>query len=270
VIARVDELLGREVSLRSLSVLRVLVGPIVVLHLWPFIDDARHGHIYRDTFHEPYWSWYPELPRSVYVAVLLVGVVTAVCMSLCVATKAASVATFAVVGYNLLLSTTHVHNNRAVLFIVLGVLAIAPASDTGPAWPLWLLRIELAGVYLGSGMSKLLDQDWWSGRVTWLRVLRVEDHLPSWLAGTLTDRSFHTGAAKVIILTELFIAFGLWHRRTRMAAVVVAVGFHVAIQVTADVQTFSLLMLSALVIWFEPVDFAATWRRSPRARTSRC
>jgi hypothetical protein len=31
----------------------------------------------------------------------------------------------------------------------------------------------------------------------------------------LTDRGFHTGAAKFIVLTELFIAAGLWWRRTR-------------------------------------------------------
>ena len=38
----------------------------------------------------------------------------------------------------------------------------------------------------------------------------------------LTDRDFHTGAAKAIVLTELFIALGLWSRRTRYAAVWVA------------------------------------------------
>jgi hypothetical protein len=36
-VARLDELLGREVSLRSLAVLRVLVGPIVLLHLAPLL-----------------------------------------------------------------------------------------------------------------------------------------------------------------------------------------------------------------------------------------
>jgi hypothetical protein len=237
--------------LRALSLLRVLVGPIVVLHLWPFIADARDGHIYRDTFYEPYVSWYPELPRSLYVALLVVGVLAAMAASLGVAVRVTSAVTFGVVGYNLFLSTTHVHNNRAVLFIVLGVLALAPHED-GPAWPLWLLRVELVSVYAGSGLSKALDHDWWSGTVTWGRVVRVQDQVPDWLVGTLTNRTFHTGAAKVIILTELFIAAGLWFPRTRLAAVWVAVAFHVSIQITADVQTFSLLCISALVIWAVP------------------
>ena len=68
----------------------------------------------------------------------------------------------------------------------------------------------------------------------------------------LTRRTFHTYAAKAIVLTELFIALGLWWRRTRYAAVWVAVGFHVAIEVSASVQVFSYLAIAALVIWAVP------------------
>jgi hypothetical protein len=76
--------------------------------------------------------------------------------------------------------------------------------------------------------------------------------LPGWAVSLLADRSFHTYAAKVIVLTELFIAAGLWWRATRYAAVWVAVVFHVAIQVTASVQVFSYLAIAALVIWAVP------------------
>ena len=68
----------------------------------------------------------------------------------------------------------------------------------------------------------------------------------------LTDRPFHTYAAKVIVLTELFIAVGLWCRITRDAAVWVAVMFHVTIQLTARVEVFSYLAVAALVIWAVP------------------
>ena len=68
----------------------------------------------------------------------------------------------------------------------------------------------------------------------------------------LTDRGFHTGAAKVIVLTELFIALGLWWRGTRYAAVWVAVVFHVTIETSASVQVFSLLGIAVLVVWAVP------------------
>jgi HTTM domain len=271
---RLDELLGRPVSMRSLALLRVLAGPVVLLHLQPFLSDAWHGHIYSDAFHEPYAAWYPELPRAVYVALLCLAVVSAVAMTAGLLTRVATVTTFAIVAYNLFLSTTHFHNNRAYLVIVLALLAVAPCGrelsvdawlrrrrglapldPRAPAWPLWLLRFECAAVYGASGMSKLLDPDWFGGTVPWMRVVQARDDLeplPGWAISILTNRDFYTGAAKVIVLTELFIAAALWWRGTRYAAVWVAVIFHLSIQASAAVQVFSVLGIAVLVIWAVP------------------
>jgi hypothetical protein len=279
-IAAFDELLGRRVSLRALQVLRVLAGPAVLLHLRPYLADSLDGRIYRDAFYEPYAAWYPEVPHGIYVGLLWLAAAAAVAMSLGLLTRVANVTCFAIVAYNLFLSTTHFHNNAAYLVIVLGLLAAAPTAASGPAWPLWLLRFECAAVYGASGLSKLLDPDWFGGAVTWGRVTAARDELgalPDWLVSLLTDRTFHTGAAKFIVLTELFIALGLWSRRTRYAAVWVAVVFHVAIEASAAVQVFSYLGIAVLVIWavpstrdrvlrFDPADdrqrrFAALVRR---------
>ena len=51
-------------------------------------------------------------------------------MSLGVLTRLATATTFAIVAYNLFLSTTHFHNNRAYLVIVLGLLAVAPCGGS--------------------------------------------------------------------------------------------------------------------------------------------
>ncbi len=272
----IDELLGRPVSMRALALLRVLVGPVVLLHLWPFLSDALDGRVYSDAFYEPYAGWYPEVPESVYVGLLWLAAAATVAMSLGVLTRLATATTFAIVAYNVFLSTTHFHNNRAYLLIVLGLLAVAPCGRelsvdawlrrrrglpaldlSAPAWPLWLLRFECAAVYGASGLSKLVDPDWFGGTVTWQRVVQARAQLegwplPDWAVSVLTDRSFHTGAAKVIVLTELFIAAGLWWRGTRYAAVWVAVAFHVVIDLSAAVQVFSYLAIAALVIWAVP------------------
>ena len=269
-----DDLLGRPVSMRSLALLRVFAGPIVLLHLQPFLSDALGGRIYSDAFYEPYAAWYPELPRGVYVALLWVAVVAAIFVSLGLLTRLATATTFAIVAYNLFLSTTHFHNNRAYLVIVLGVLAVAPCGrelsldallrrrrgvpaldPRAPAWPLWLLRFECSIVYGASGMSKLLDPDWFGGTVPWMRAVQSRDELGAlsgWMVSILTNRDVYTGAAKVVVLTELLIASGLWWRGTRYAAVWVAVIFHVSIQASAAVQVFSLLGVAVLVIWAVP------------------
>jgi hypothetical protein len=274
---RFDELLGRRVSQRALALLRMLVGPIVLLHLQPFLRDAFAGVIYRDVFHEPYLTWLPDLPRGAYVAVLVVGAAAAVTTSLGLFTRLSTVTVFAVVTYNVALSTTHYHHNRAYLVIVLAALAAAPCGrelsldawlrrrrgllpldNRAPAWTLWLLRFEASTVYVASGLSKLLDGDWFGGTVTWDRVARSRDRivaqspLPGWAIDLLTSRAFHTYAAKVIVLTELAIGLGFWWRRTRYAAVWVAVAFHVAIELSASVQVFSYLAIAVLLVWAVP------------------
>ena len=273
---RLDELLGRRVAMRAMAVLRILAGPIVLLHLRPFLEQAAGGVIYRDIFHQPYAPWYPDLPHSLYVTVLLAGAAGAVAMTIGLFTRAATLTVLAVVAYNLFLSTTHYHHNRGYLVIVLAALSVVPCGrelsvdswmrrrcglpaldPSAPGWPLWLLRFEAATVYGASGLSKLLDADWFAGTVTWDRMVRVQDlmaarSVPGWVIDVVTDRGLHTYAAKVIVITELFIAVGLWWTATRYAAVWVAVCFHVAIELTASVQVFSYLAIAALLIWAVP------------------
>jgi uncharacterized membrane protein YphA (DoxX/SURF4 family) len=238
---------------------------------------ARDGVIYRDVFHDPYLALYPDLPRNLYVAVLVIGAVAAVTTSVGLFTRVSTVTLFAVVTYNVFLSTTHYHHNRGYLIVVLAALAVAPCGRElsvdswwrrrrrlaglpvrAPPRPLWLLRFEVSVVYVASGFSKLVDPDWVGGTVTWRRVVRVEDRitaespLPSWAVDVLTDRTFHSVAAPVIVLTELVIGLGFWSRRTRYVAVWVAVVFHLAIELSASVQVFSYLALAALLVWAFP------------------
>ncbi|MET0144316.1 MAG: HTTM domain-containing protein [Ilumatobacteraceae bacterium] len=292
-VERIDELLGRPVSMRAFAVLRIVIGPIALLHLQPILVDAWHGRISRDVFNEPYAAWYPELPRALYVGVLWLGAVAAIAMTVGLATRVATATVWAVVTYDLLLSTTNFHNNRAYLVIILAALAVAPSGrelsvdawlrarrrspprpTTSPGWPLWLLRFEAATVYGASGLSKLVDPDWFSGTVTWHRLVLVRDRLeasvlPSWTVDVLTERTFHTFAAKLVIATELFIALGLWSRRTRYAAVWVAVCFHVAIQLSADVEVFSYLAIAALLIWSVPLTRDRTLTVDPSSEAHR-
>ena len=112
-------------------------------------------------------------------------------------------------------------------------------------------------VYGASGVSKLVDPDWFGGRVAWERMLNQRANLensplPDWAVSVLTDRTFNAGSAKVVVLTEIFIAGALWSRRTRSLAVWLAVVFHVAIELSASVQVFSYLAISALLIWAVP------------------
>ena len=279
-------------SMRTVALLRILLGLVTLLHLRPFLSDVVAGHRFADRFHEPFVEWYPEPSHPLHGVLLWVGAGAAVLLTVGLFTRVAAVVTWAVVTYNLFLSETHFHQNRSYLVLLLGGLALLPSGrvlsvdavaarrrgrpliDEGPLWPVWLLRIEVSAVYLASGLGKLVDGDWWGGTVTWDRVVQVRDQveasvLPPWAVDLLLDRDFHTIAAKVIILTELAIGLGLWWRRTRPYAIGLAVCFHVAIELTASVQVFSLLAVAALLVWLPPRPAGEPLRpflRTPGAR----
>lgn len=268
------------VDVRHLAWLRVALGPIALLHLAPFLRDSLGGTTYRDTFHLPYASWYPELPEPAYVALLWLAAAAAVLLTVGLLSRPAAAVTAGVVAYNLFISQTHYSNNRAFLLILLVGAAALPLGGawsvdawwarrrgrkprtTTRAWIVDLLRFEVAAVYLASGFSKLIDPDWWGGTVLAIRIGRgaeeaVAAGIPRSLVDLLADPTTTWWGAKAVVLTELFIGLGLWFPRTRPAAVLIAVLFHVSIQLTADVEVFTWAALAALLLWVRTPALAA-------------
>ena len=182
-----------------------------------------------------------------------------------------------IVTYDLFLSTTNFHNNRAYLVIVLAALAVTPC-DRELSLDAWLARRRggrparrrrrrgRCGC-CGSrprpstarpGLSKLLDPDWFSGTVTWHRLNRTRDQLeasvlPPWAIDVLTDR----------IVQHLRRQVRHRHRAVhRPRAVVPAApatrrcGSPSAStsrsSSSARVEVFSYLAIAALVIWAVP------------------
>ncbi|MCY4435195.1 MAG: HTTM domain-containing protein [bacterium] len=268
------EVFDQPASVRGVAVLRIVLGPSVIWHLRPFLADSLSGITYHDRFQQQWWPWFPNAPTGLYVALLWVGVAAAVLMTVGLWSRAATWTAFAVVAYNLFLSETHFHHNRAFLVILLAGVALCdngrvlsldarrrpPLDDRALVWPLWLLRFEVAVVYFASGFSKLIDSDWVGGRVLHDRTIRYQHEVRDTLGDTLADpvlevvtaRAFHWVLSPAAVATELFIAFGLWFRRTRLAAVWVAVAFHVGIEVSAQVQVFSVIGIGALALWAVP------------------
>jgi uncharacterized membrane protein YphA (DoxX/SURF4 family) len=186
--------------------------------------------------------------------------------------------TFVCVAGNFFLSQTHFRHNRAFLLFLLAAVALGESGrvlsldarrrrrearaqdDRATIWPIWLLRAMASSVYLASGISKLVDPDWVGGLVLWDRAVRyqgfVHDRLPGPIADAVVDvvtaRWFHTLTSPVAVAMELFIGIGLWIGRTRLAAIWVAVLFHLSIELSAAVVVFSLAAIAALVIWATP------------------
>ena len=277
--SRFDDVFDRPGSIRSLAVLRILLGPVTLAHLGPFLADSLRGITYVDRFHTPWFGFLPEVPGSVQTVLIWTGAIAAVAMSVGWRTRLVAPLTFACVAGNLFLSQTHFRHNRAFLLFLLAAVALAESgrvlsldarrrgaeagatvTDDSTIWPLWLLRALVSSVYLASGVSKLVDPDWVGGLVLWDRAVRhqafVHDRLPGVLAEPVIDlvtaRWVHTLTSPVAVAMELFIGIGLWFARTRLAALWVAVLFHLSIELSAAVEVFSLAAIAALVIWAVP------------------
>lgn len=294
-----DDVFDRPASVRSLALLRLVLGPVVVVHLWPFMSDTLAGRTYQDQFWVRWWAFMPEVPGAVQVALVWVGAVAAVALSLGWRTRLVAPITFLCVAGNLFLSQHHFRHNRAFLLFLLAAVALAdsgrvlsldarrrraragvhpgdPGDDVGTVWPLWLLRAIAASVYLASGFSKLIDPDWSGGLVLWDRAVRhqhlVRERVPEPIADVVvelvTARWVHTITSPIAVAMELFIGVGIWFARTRLVAIWVAVFFHLSIELSASVEVFSLAAIAALAIWATPstrdrtvVIADATWIR---------
>ena len=274
--ARLETFLDGVGDLRHLELLRIALGPIVIVHLWPFFERALDGVAYSDRFVAPYVAWYPQAPRELYFVLLWLAVPAAIALSIGLATRLAALYTAGFVAYNLFLSQTHFVHNRAFLCLLLVTLVLTPVgrrysldallsrrrgdvrpSSEGALWPILLIRFEIVAVFSLSGISKLIDPDWWGGAVTMIRFAegRAEGAaagLPGWLLDLVASEGFNSGFAKFAVLTEILIALGLVFRRTRLAALWVEVGFHVAIEIVFSVQVFSYAALAAMVVWVTP------------------
>ena len=270
-------------DLRLIGLMRAAFGLIVIVHFWP---DLTAEQLPVERFHEPWWSWWPVPHPGGYEFLLWVGVAAGALMVVGVATRIATAVAFSVVLYLLVVDISGFGHNRAFLTWMLFGLSLMPTDrsyslrawaarrgghpldTTGFTWPVVMLRVIVSGVYLASAGTKLLDSAWRSGLVLWDRTLRFEHTIPEafdgWIHDMLVSRWFHRLLAPAAIATELFLAIGLWFPRTRRLALAVAVAFHVSIELTAKVQTFSYSALAALLIWLVPTGVPA---RSPASVT---
>ncbi len=273
--ASFDDVFDVPGSIRSMAVLRIVLAPVVVLHLLPFLTDTLDGVTYLDHFSEPWFGFVPEVPGAVQVALVWTGAVAAIAMGFGWRTRLVAPLTTVCVAGNFFLSQHHFRHNRAFLLVLLTAIALSDSGrvlsldarrrgttsdDRATLWPLWLLRIIASSVYLASGVSKLIDPDWSGGLVLWDRAVRhqhlvstrVPEPLAGWVVDVVSQRWVHTVTSPIAVAMELFIGVGLWFGRTRITAVWIAVLFHLTIELSASVEVFSLAAIAALAIWATP------------------
>ena len=136
-----------------------------------------------------------------------------------------------------------------------GVRAVRPL----PAWPLWLMRCQVAIVYLSSGLYKFAYPTWRDGTaVHWALNLNAFHRFPSPLpVGAAPFEAFLTWGTLLFELTFwLLVIF----RRTRPLALIGGVALHAGLFATMELGPFSFLMIASYVCYLDPKRTAKLFR----------
>jgi len=267
VVVSISRRLFAPVDIASLVVFRVCFG---LLLAWEVGCYFRHDWIdqqlIRPAMHFSYFGfdWVEPLPgQAMYAFAAALGV-----LALMVAAGAfyrAATAAFAVgFTYLFLIDQAYYLNHFYLVCLVSLLMIFLPASrafsvdawlrprsaaSVIPAWPVWLLRAQLAIVYFYAGVAKL-NVDWLRGAPMdmWLAKRAQRPLLGPWLTLDWMPYFFSYGG----LLLDLFVVpFLLW-RRTRVWAFTLTLLFHLSNSWMFSIGIFPWFMIAATTLFFEP------------------
>ena len=128
-----------------------------------------------------------------------------------------------------------------------------------PAWPLWLMRCQVALIYLSSGLYKFAYPMWRDGTaVHWALNLnsfhRFPWPLPAQLAPLEALMTWGT------LFFELSFAILVFFRRTRPIALLGGIALHAGLFAALELGPFSLLMVASYACYLDPARTATLFR----------
>ena len=227
------------------------------------------------------FAWVEVLPPWGMYLIFVLMALASLCVAIGLFYRVAIACFFVLFTYVELIDVTNYLNHYYLVSLLAFLMCFMPLSEAHsldvwrkggltrrsfPAWMTWLLRFQVALVYVYAAVAKM-GTDWlvhgqpmgiWLAARTDTPVLGPYLDLPgaalvcSW-AGFLYD------AAVVPAM--------LW-RRTRAFAYVVALVFHGLVGVLFNIGMFPIIMLVALTLFFEPGWPRRFTRRAPEWRPS--
>lgn len=242
-----------------LGVVRVGVGVLLFIRGLSAARELLASGYFGDLFHMPFVPESMVPTRSVYTMMLIAFVLASVLVTAGHHARMALLVASMLGVYFLLCDRLQFHHNRYALYCYAFLLSFSPCDrsvsisppigePTGPLWAVRLAQAQCSIIYLASGGSKLLDADWRGGRVLFDRFARygymaLDKGVPQSIVDLFSRPESTSALAKLAIGTELFLAFGLWHPRTRVLALWLGTWFHLVIEGSSSVEGFTWLTL---------------------------
>jgi hypothetical protein len=255
----------------ALGLVRMCLGVILFWHALGAARELETYGYFGDAYHLALLPESLVAPRGVYVAIVAARLLCAVLVTIGTAPRAALFASAALGLYTLLCDRIGYHHNRYALDCYAFLLSLSPcdrafalagppstsASRKGMLWAARLAQVQVSIVYLASGGSKLLDPDWRDGLVLGDRFARygyqaLERGVPKGVVELLSSSAATSALSRLAIATELIVAFALWAKSTRTLALWWGTWFHLVIEVTSQVETFTWVTLAMYALFATP------------------
>lgn len=272
----------------ALGLVRIAVG--VTMVLWTLSLLGQLGDFFTAggvtgtvTRERPWYAWTvlgaapsPLLLGAVWLALLA----AAVALALGWRTRAAAVIVL-VAAVSLQRTDPYVFNSGDSLLRLLCLyLAIAPAGAALsldarrrgpraiPAWPVRLIQLQVAVMYLAAVWAKLRGPAWRDGTATEY-ALRLPD-LERFPLGRALDEwpALVPLTTYGTIAVEAALVVLIWPRRTRPFALLAGVGLHLGIELGLRVGFFTLAVFASYLAFVDPAWARARARAVRRRRTA--
>lgn len=259
--------LWRPVDGASLATVRILFGGILLAGIVRFVAEGWVDVLFVEPRHFlKYWgfAWVEVWPR--WGMYLHYGVLAGLALALTVGFHTRLAALLFCLGFTWveLMDVTNYLNHYYLASLIALLLAIVPsgrvwsvdarraadAPATVPAWCVYLLRFQVAVVYVNAGLAKF-GEDWLLHAQPLGIWLAARDETP--LIGAWFDSAWLPFAMSWAgFLYDTTVVLFLSLRRTRLAAFVVLVFFHTMTHVLFDIGVFPFLMTALATIFFAP------------------
>jgi vitamin K-dependent gamma-carboxylase len=263
----------RPTGTSALVVFRIALGAIVSVSALRFLWFGWVDELFvRPTFHFKYWgfSWVEPLsPPAMHVLFAVIAVLGA-CFAAGMLFRLVAPVLFLLFSYVQLVDVTNWLNHYylvSLLLLLSSVMPLGRASSVDallwpkarvtsfPWWCTWLLRFQVAVVYVSAGLAKL-TRDWLLHAQPLDIWLHARCDVP-WLGALFDERwvayAFSWGG---FLFDTSVVAFLLW-RKTRPIAYGVLVAFHVTVGLLFPIGMFPFVMMAAALVFFPPDQF---WR----------
>jgi hypothetical protein len=259
--------LKKPTDVAALAVFRMALGAIVCVSA---IRMLAHGWVTelftRPTFHFKYWgfAWVPALPsgfmHGVFVAIAILGA----CFATGLLYRAVAPLLFLLFSYVQLVDVTNWLNHYYLVALLLLLSSFMPLGrawsidarlfpakrlDVFPAWCAYLLRFQVAVVYVHAGIAKL-SSDW----LVHAQPLNIWLASRSDVSALFEERAVAYFFAWGGFFFDTTIAAFLSWRRTRLAAYLVLIAFHVTVGALFPIGMFPYVMIGAALVFF-PSDW---------------